>query len=515
MSPFALPEAPLVAALGWALVHFLWQGALIALVLALAGAAFPRADARVRYSFACGALALMVASAIGTFAWLWAAPSGGPLTRAGELAAVGAGLIASAVERAGASSRDVHTGGGAWLQCLDALWLAGVIALSARSMLGWVAAQRLRHRNTSPVDPAWEQRAGRLAAALGVSRPVRLAASMLASVPTVIGWFRPLILLPAGALAGVDARQIEALLAHELAHIRRHDYLVNLLQTAAETLLFYHPAVWWVGRRIRVEREHCCDDLAVAACGDVLTYARALTALEERRASGSQFAMAAGGGSLLGRIRRLISPGRPAPERDAATWFEAILVILAVVGLLTGSLVARGQAQAANGPAPRQAASAPAPGAQPGSFIDALADAGYKDLTVDQLIAFKIHDVTPAYILDLRTAGLTGLTPDQLIAFKIHSVTPSYIADLRAAGLTDFTADQLVALKIHGVTPEFVRALKAAGVTKLTADDVVAARIHTITPEMVLEAVKMGLKDLSIDRLVHLFISKTPAASRN
>lgn len=480
MNPFALPQAPFMAALGWALVHFLWQGALIALVLALADAGLPRADARLRYGLACAAMALMVVSATGTFALLWAATVAEPIAGAGRLARAGAGSFAAVGGDSVALNVGLQARFAPWLQWLDTLWLAGVLVLSARSMFGWAAAQRLTARSESLIDPVWEQRARRLAAALGISRPVRLSKSLAARMPIVVGWIRPVILLPAGALAGVDARQLEAVLAHELAHIRRHDYLVNLLETAAETLLFYHPAVWWVGRRIRIEREHCCDDLAVSACGDVLTYARALTRLEELRADASPFAMAAGGGSLLVRIRRLLLPGQPAAERDAATWLGAILMIMAVAGIWTGALVARGEAQDARSPAPRQAATQPAASAQPGSFIGALADAGYKDLTVDQLIAFKIHGVTPAYILDLGAAGLRNLTPDQLIA-----------------------------LRIHGVTPEFVQALKAAGLTNLTADEVVAARIHRITPETVLEALKMGFKNLTIDRLVSLILSKT------
>ena len=133
-----------------------------------------------------------------------------------------------------------------------------------------------------------------------------LGNSAVAQTPAVIGWIRPVVLLPASALSGLEPGQIEALLAHELAHIRRHDYLVNLLQTAVETLLFYHPAVWWVGRQMRAERENCCDDLAVAVCGDALVYARALTELEQIRIAAPRLAMAANDGSLLNRVRRLL-----------------------------------------------------------------------------------------------------------------------------------------------------------------------------------------------------------------
>src|SRR5206468_7636590 len=130
---------------------------------------------------------------------------------------------------------------------------------------------------------------------LGVAGAVRVLASAMARVPSTVGWHRPVILLPVSALTALTPGQIEMIVAHELAHIRRRDYLVNLMQTAIEILLFYHPAVWWLSREIRQEREHCCDDVAVAICGDPLVYARALTEIEALRSSPPQLAMAAGG----------------------------------------------------------------------------------------------------------------------------------------------------------------------------------------------------------------------------
>src|SRR5205085_11492852 len=154
-------------------------------------------------------------------------------------------------------------------------------------------------------ERVWQETLARLARRLRVSRPVRLCASALVEVPTVVGWLRPVVLLPVCALTALSAPQLEALIAHELAHIRRHDYLCNLLQTIIETLLFYHPAVWWLSKRVRIEREHCCDDAAVAATGDVLVYARALTALEQlRRRPAPALVIAANGGSLMQRIQR-------------------------------------------------------------------------------------------------------------------------------------------------------------------------------------------------------------------
>src|SRR5213075_1678041 len=138
--------------------------------------------------------------------------------------------------------------------------------------------------------------------AMRLRRAVKLVESAAVEVPAVISWLRPVVLLPASTLTGLAPKQIEMVLAHELAHIRRHDFLVNILQAVVETLMFYHPAVWWMSRRLRIERENCCDDLAVAVCGDALQYARALTRLEELR-GGPRIALAANGGSLLTRVR--------------------------------------------------------------------------------------------------------------------------------------------------------------------------------------------------------------------
>ena len=197
---------------------------------------------------------------------------------------------------------------------------------------------------------------------------MRLLESTRVDVPTVIGWLTPVVLLPASALAGLTPQQIEAILAHELAHIRRHDYLVNLLQTLVETLLFYHPAVWWLSRRIRVERENCCDDLAVSLCGDPVAYAAALADLEELRSSNRTLALAATGGSLLQRVRRLL--GAPSHAGRAPGWLAAglavmVLSVLSASAMNTDALLGDRQADddqvVASTPAPVMPSVPPAP----------------------------------------------------------------------------------------------------------------------------------------------------------
>jgi hypothetical protein len=231
------------------------------------------------------------------------------------------------------------------------LWLAGVIGLSFRLALSWWFLQRLRRAAQTPVASAVVDRAASLAARLRVSRPVQVVQSAAVQVPAVIGWLRPVILLPASALTGLSLPQLDAILAHELAHVRRHDFAVNLLQTAAEVLLFYHPACWWISRRVRAERELCCDDIAVALCGDRVLYASALADLESLRAEPT-LALAATDGPLLQRVRRLLSPSPEGPRMPGltASLVPAALLALVMAGAtLTAAPAVPAQSEAAAG----------------------------------------------------------------------------------------------------------------------------------------------------------------------
>ncbi len=186
-------------------------------------------------------------------------------------------------------------------------WITGVTLLYAYRAIGWLAAQRLRRHGVCAAPADWQHRVTKLSNRIRQTRPVLLLESALAETPLTIGLWRPVILMPLGLLAGLPTEQVEAILLHELAHIRRHDYLVNLLQAAVEGLLFYHPATWWVSHVIRREREMCCDDLVVSATGDTLAYTHALAAIEEHRVRVP--ILAATGGPLMTRIQRLL--GQP------------------------------------------------------------------------------------------------------------------------------------------------------------------------------------------------------------
>jgi GWxTD domain-containing protein len=313
-------------ALGWTLLHSVWEGAVIALTLTIA-LAFLRSS-RTRYAAGCLAmLSLLVAFGL-TFAFLLPQPT--------QPAATAKILALSHPDDPWLGAKNSTD-----FRPLDSLpwlapfWIAGVLVFHMRTLAGWMSAQRLRTTGVCSAPEMWQQRLHDLGARVRLSRPVILLESCLTDTPVVIGCFRPVILAPVGLLAGFPSEQVESILLHELAHILRHDYLINLLQSCVESLWFYHPAAWWISRVIRSERENCCDDLVVATHGDPRQYAAALVSLEEARRAVRQPLLAATGGGLVRRIRRLLYP--PEQPRTALTpILSAGVLTMAAAMLLTG-----------------------------------------------------------------------------------------------------------------------------------------------------------------------------------
>ena len=332
-----------VAVLFETFLHFLWQGTLVAGIAAIGLGLLRRRGPEVRYAWAVSMMALLVL--LPAITGVLAARSGA--TPADTAAAVPAVLVETAAVSgpAGAAveprdpisssdARIVHRPplaerAAPWIV---SLWLLGAAALLAWNLGGWLHLRRRLLRHGCPVDGEWQTALRRIAARLGIRRPVRLVRSDRATVPLVAGWLRPVVVLPASLLTGLPAADLEALLAHELAHVRRHDYLVNLLQIAAESALFFHPAVWWLSTRIRQERELCCDDLAAAAAGGRGAYAHSLATIAGE-ITGRRL-VAASGGSLLARIRHLTDadPRGPLPS----PWAAVALVVAIPLALALG-----------------------------------------------------------------------------------------------------------------------------------------------------------------------------------
>ena len=347
MNALTAELVPYVHALGWSLLHFLWQGTLIGLAYVLLRGMCGTSVARHRLGMLC--LLAMLACPLVTLALLWPAPV--------DPAGLSAALSSVSTASASASAEATPAGVEAWLPWCVGLWLVGVCMIALRSFLHWRhLAALVRSATALPRD--WQLRLIELRQRFGILKPVRLLASFAVATPTLIGWLKPTILLPASLLSGFTPAQIELILAHELAHVRRYDYIANLIQVVVETLLFYHPLVHWICADVRQQREQCCDDLVLdVGGGERRAYARTLADLEEWMQGESGFgaampALGASGGVLFERVRRIVDP-RPAQApgllaRDNGMTLPALLVgaglLLALLRLHAPSADALGAA---------------------------------------------------------------------------------------------------------------------------------------------------------------------------
>jgi beta-lactamase regulating signal transducer with metallopeptidase domain len=557
MTSFAIWMPPSVMQpLGWALVHFLWQGLAVA-ALASVAMAICR-SARTRYAIGVGALILMVAAPVGTFFLLWNAESVSPAitnlnaamdARRVESDTVHAGMpmvasaaIAAMNQRIAAANLNPPQGILLWF--VD-LWFAGVVFFSLRYAGGMLLIERLRRKEATPVSAMLLEKCVTLQRCLGLDRVIRYCECYRIEAPAVIGWFRPVVLLPAAVLTGLSEEQLTAVIAHELAHTQRLDCFVNLFQVAAETLLFYHPAIWWVNKRIRAERENCCDDAAISVCGDALDYARALTLMAERRAAPS-LAMALNRSPLEARVMRLLGIGnfrggirtagfaasflclagavfagnaflstvnRSLGPVDADTLSknatEASGIEAQIKAHLTSAIhhtmntavrtavvnaAAEFQAAAASGENQAAAAAQEAKSENQStkqSYIDELKAAGLQNLTVDEIVALKVQGVTAEYVHTMLALELK-VDADELVAMKVQGITADYVKGVRALGL-QADADGMVAMKVQGITPEYIRDMRAIGLDG-DADTFVAMKVQGITPDYAKSIHDMGWK---------------------
>src|SRR6266849_3684528 len=499
MSNFASWISPeILRTLGWTLLHFLWQGAGLAALFAVACAVCRSASGR--YALAVGALALMMVSPVVTFSWLRSQTNPAVRTGAGGAATWAGTSTQNATALSGsrapvAESRAEHPMAMLWL--VEA-WFLGVLLLSLRTAGGLFLIERMRRKEIKPVGGELYARCLALQRRMDLDRVIQYCECRRLDAAAAQGWFRPVVLLPVRALTGLSEAQIEAVIAHELAHIRRLDCFVNLFQIATETLLFYHPAVWWVSQRIRAEREHCCDDEAIAICGDAVNYARALTLMEEWRTAPALM-MAANRSPLGERVMRLLgwngTAGRIRVAGLAGSFVclaGALLAGNAFLGVAQAALgasatpkqeqgsssvivvrpepasVKERTAQAAK-PAPAPTA-APKPQANPAnepqgasdnkkqSYMDAMAAAGIKITDVDELIALKIQGVTPEYIKGMHDLGLQP-NADELIGMMVQGMTPEYVREMRKFD-SHVSVDDLIGMKVQGITPEYINELR-------------------------------------------------------
>jgi beta-lactamase regulating signal transducer with metallopeptidase domain len=574
--------------LGWTLVHFCWQAAAIAIVYRLADAVLSKARSQTRYVLALGTMLLMLVSGAATLAYeetrgyseLSSSPnaiSSAAMATIGSSISIDLAPLAG-LKTSGATTQPVLLHLSRFLPWIDVAWLLGVTCLSTRTIGGWRLIQRLRRSALVDAPEAVYANFARLGKRLGLTRYVRLCISEHIQGPLAMGIVRSLVILPASALMALSPEQLEAVLAHELAHVRRADYLWNLIQTMVETLFFFHPAVWWLGRRVRQQRELCCDDVAVQSCADPLVYATALLRLEERRSQQSSLAMALDGhrswSGLRDRIARIL--GETNCEKGArdlvpvplAAICAVLLLVLLPVPQLFGGLRKAMQAQNATPSVSAPPALTPAPAtmnltapavsqavdetASPrisppkvaplpaagndggaamateearsagnGSGEGAGYGVGYGSGGYGQSGNAEQQGATANatahkadYIDRMRAAGY-DVDVDKYIAMKIHGITPEYAQEMAKAGFGKPSADELIAMKIHGVTPEYVSQMRAAGLQPGSIGDLVSYRIFGVTPEFIAGMKAAGFDAIPPKKLIELRVhGVTPEYAR-
>ena len=348
-----------VSAAGWSLVHLLWQSAILALALIAALRILKRSSANLRYRICCVAMAGMALCPVMT----WSTIECLPVIHSSAAKANGASgsLVPAHSEepRVYIRSKDLIDGIDHHITAILALWSGGAFIGLVRFFIFLAAAKRLRTSSAVPAPERLQSSANRIASQLGMTGFVRLLVSGNVTAPVVVGWRRPAMILPASSLAGLSLQEQESVLAHELAHIRRHDYPVNVTQAVLEAVLFCHPAIRWVSRQIRREREHCCDDLALLISGSALVYVKALVLLEEQRSPlKPQLSLGAHGGELSMRIKRLFEQNQKLPLHRSSFVSLASLAALTLGTLAVLSVVATDRVSAQTSQADRQQTSA-------------------------------------------------------------------------------------------------------------------------------------------------------------
>ena len=469
MQALASPVSPRLAeAIGWVLIHSIWQIALVALVVGVVLRILHAGTPNARYSVAI--LGLVVATGWPIYCFVDSVSNTGPAMTSMRpvkivRSDIGPAFVITDATASAFSASAASDGPVAQLQrslapalpWLFVLWAVGVLMRGGLLVAGAVSVFRV-HRDASPLRGEWLRVVARLRQKLGVWQPVFLVESMRAEVPFVVGWLRPTIVLPASALTGMSTTQLENIIAHELAHVRRHDYLVNLAQVGLETLFFYHPGVWWLSERIRIEREHCCDDLAAATCAGPVSYARALAQLEVLRAAPMP-AISATGGSLLDRIRRLTSRSVVRSERGVSGVTAMLLALAVALPIAAIVSVSNGQ----DTPDSPKATVVEVEMPEVALTADQALRLGRLGLDADDINAFRKVGLTKFEVL--RRFAMHGIDSDDFVQFRKaghdkpevvldlarHGVDPGDIADFVRVGLSGLDAKQLLSLARHGV----------------------------------------------------------------
>ncbi|HZY99004.1 MAG TPA: M56 family metallopeptidase [Candidatus Baltobacteraceae bacterium] len=554
------------------LFNGLWEAALLAIVAWIALRAMPNANATTRHSVLVAALlASLILPVVTAVVTTWHPTNASPASRVQTVHAtvpVKLPKVTSSVTPAQATPeiaapsranialpRPVMLG-------IVALWLLGALFVLVRLLVSLLHLERLK-KDALPVAVEYRAQLARWNAATKGSRTVRLCRSGEIAIPIAVGLFDAMILIPERFLDELEPADVDSIVLHELAHLRRADDWINAIERLASALLFFNPGIAWLVAQLDLEREVACDDWVLQQ-NDPLPYANCLAKVVET-AVWPYRAMSAPGAFLTRRamsvrIERLLTAHRDVRVRTSLGPTGIVVAALAVLGIGAAlvspsfAYTVSSPAQSAVGPPARRpiahaasrqivrlsqpkpqtpvitafatAAASEPPAAKPAAhvathtrgtavvgstevaanspaYIDELASAGYTNLTVDQLVQLKAVGVTADYIRGVENAGLSHPSVNDLIRLRAMGVQPDYIRSIRQRyGATD--VEQIVRMKAVGVTPEYVAQLAQAGYPNLTADQLAQLRAVGVDGAFVQRAAAHGFRNLSVEQLIRL-----------
>ena len=339
-----IPEE-FIKAIGWTIFHSLWQGAVISILLAGVLLMTGKKSAQLRYKLTVTALFFMFGISVITFAQIYGSNTtrGLETVEAASVSTINSN-VSEQIDTTTFNSENNFTGllksyFAQHLPLIVAIWFFGFLVFSFRFVGGVLYVQRLRHNGINHVDDSWLYKLKELSGKFGLNKLVSISESGKVKAPITIGYLKPLILLPIGMISGLPKEQVEAIIIHELAHIKRYDFLINLLQTFTETIFFYHPAVWWISSTIKNERENCCDDLTLKLCGGSLIYFKALYNLQQICSDENEIALAAIGkkNQLFRRINRMNSNNKITSYGVKFAAFAVLLIVIAAASVYSTS----------------------------------------------------------------------------------------------------------------------------------------------------------------------------------
>lgn len=493
-----IPDMILRAAC-WTLLHSLWQGLVVAMLAGIIMVLTKKSSSSLRYNLLCGLLCLFLGVSGYTFYRQLASTVTPAVTATNPV--ITAVAQPSAHITAPAAGVVVQSGIDKLIQYFNThaalivlVWFVIFLGRFVQMLSGLVYAQRIRHYQTKAAPAEWTRRLQELVNKVRITRPVLLLESALIRSPVVVGFLKPAILVPIGMLAHISPDQVESILLHELAHIRRQDYLLNLIQNLVDTLFFFNPAMIWISSLIRMERENCCDDIAIRETRSRRRLIEALVSFHEyeQTVGGYALSFAAKENQVVRRVKRIVhkkNHSLNAGERVLLT--TGLLVLCAAFVTINGSradespkkprtLVIPAQVRAKPTVQPEKSHSLSQPLSLPRS------QSQQKPLSPIQpriQTAASIQDTTPktAKSVDL----FQNASVDKLIEARDHGVTAEFVSALQQMGYKDLSLDKAIGLRDHGVDAEFIESIRGYGLTHFSLDDAIRLKDHGVSADYI------------------------------